>query len=185
MGEHCLCPNGTARKKNLNATPETPTQIESPHTMKNLTTFALFLLLVMGGGIAIGFTTAPGAWYASLEKPFFNPPNWIFGPVWTVLYLMIAFVGWRVWQQEDGAILRRLWSAQLCLNFLWSPVFFAAQMPGLALVVIAGLMFVIVLFVGKAWHQDRVSALFFLPYAAWVGFASVLNAAIFYLNQTA
>jgi tryptophan-rich sensory protein len=150
--------------------------------MKHLISFALFMLLVVGGGIAIGITTAPGAWYAALEKPFFNPPNWIFGPVWTVLYLMIAFVGWRVWQQEGGANLRRLWGAQLCLNFLWSPVFFAAQKPGLALFVIACLMFVLVMFFRTAWRQDRVSALLFLPYTAWVGFASALNAAIFYLN---
>jgi benzodiazapine receptor len=152
--------------------------------MKKLTTFALFILLVMGGGISIGVITAPGAWYASLQKPFFNPPNWIFGPVWTALYLMIAFVGWRVWQHEDGAVLKRLWGAQLCLNFLWSPVFFAAQMPGLALGVITCLMLVILVFIRTAWHQDRVSAMLFFPYAVWVGFASLLNGAIFYLNPS-
>ena len=150
--------------------------------MKKLTTFALFLLLVMGGGIAIGIITTPGAWYASLQKPFFNPPNWIFGPVWTALYLMIAFVGWRVWQHEDGAVLKRLWGAQLCLNFLWSPVFFAAQMPGLALGVITCLMLVLLLFVRTTWRQDRLSAMLFVPYGVWVGFASTLNGAIFYLN---
>lgn len=150
--------------------------------MTNLTRLALFLLLVMGGGIAIGIITAPGAWYASLQKPVFNPPNWIFGPVWTVIYLMIGVAGWRVWRREDGADLKRLWGAQLCLNFLWSPVFFAAQMPGLALGVIAFLMLVILMFIRTAWRRDRVSALLFLPYAAWVGFASVLNGAIFALN---
>lgn len=151
--------------------------------MKPLTRFALFLLLVMGGGIAIGAITAPGAWYADLQKPFFNPPNWIFGPVWTALYVMIAYVGWRVSRQQDGAALIRLWWTQLCLNFLWSPVFFAAQMPGLALIVIVGLLLTIILFVKSAWTQDRPSAVLFLPYAAWVGFASVLNSAILYLNQ--
>lgn len=151
--------------------------------MKNLTRLALFLLLVMGGGIAIGIITAPGAWYTSLQKPGFNPPNWIFGPAWTVLYLMIAVAGWRVWRRDDGAGLKRLWGVQLCLNFLWSPVFFAARMPSLALGVIACLMLVILMFIRTAWRQDRISALLFLPYAAWVGFASVLNAAILALNQ--
>lgn len=97
---------------------------------------------------------------------------------------MIAFVGWRVWQRKDGAALKRLWGTQLCLNFLWSPVFFAAQMPGLALWVIACLMLVILAFVRTAWRQDRLSAILFLPYAVWVGFASTLNGAIFYLNPS-
>ena len=150
--------------------------------MKSVATFLAFLLLVLGGGITIGFVTAPGVWYASLDKPFFNPPNWIFGPVWTALYIMIAYTGWRVWLHKDSAILKRLWVVQLCLNFLWSPVFFAAQMPGLALAIIAGLLLVIVAFVKTSWHQDRVSSVLFLPYVGWVGFALTLNAAIFYLN---
>jgi benzodiazapine receptor len=150
--------------------------------MKNILSLLVFLLLVVGGGIAIGFFTAPGAWYAGLEKPSFNPPAWIFGPVWTALYLMIAFVGWRVWHLIDGAVLKRLWAVQLGLNFVWSPLFFAAQMPGLALGVILCLLLVILVFIRTAWQQDRLSAILFIPYAAWVGFASVLNGAIFYLN---
>jgi tryptophan-rich sensory protein len=157
--------------------------MKTKNTMKNLTSFALFVLLVMGGGIAIGIITVPGAWYANLQKPFFNPPNWIFGPVWTALYLMIAFVGWRIWQQADNAMLKRLWVTQLCLNFLWSPVFFTAQMPGLALGVIACLLLATLFFVKTAWSQDRLSAILFGPYVAWVGFASILNGAIFYLNS--
>ncbi|MGI9373312.1 MAG: TspO/MBR family protein [Hyphomicrobiales bacterium] len=150
--------------------------------MKPFASFLLFLCIVMGGGIAIGTLTAPGDWYAALQKPPFNPPNWLFGPVWTVLYVIIAFVGWRVWQRRDAPLLRWLWIVQMGLNFLWSPVFFAAQNPTFALIIILCLLLTIVLFIRTVWHLDRRSALLFMPYAAWVGFASILNTAIVYLN---
>jgi benzodiazapine receptor len=142
----------------------------------------LFLLLVVGGGIAIGYLTAPGDWYAGLAKPSFNPPNWVFGPTWTILYVLIAVAGWRVWRKESGGWTMRLWWMQLALNFLWTPVFFGAHRIGLALVVILLLLSVIVAFIASSWHRHRPSAWLFMPYAAWVGFASLLNAAIFALN---
>ena len=92
-----------------------------------------FILLVVGGGLLIGFLTAPGPWYEALAKPSFNPPNWLFGPVWTVLYVFIAIAGWRIWQRERPGTAMKLWWLQLVLNFLWSPVFFALQQIGLAL----------------------------------------------------
>ena len=101
-----------------------------------------FLLLVTGGGLAIGYFTAPSEWYAGLAKPSFNPPGWIFGPVWTVLYILIAVAGWRTFERDRRSWPMRLWWAQLVLNFLWPPVFFAAHRIGLALVVIL-LMFAI------------------------------------------
>ena len=87
----------------------------------------LFLLLVVGGGLVIGYLTAPGDWYAQLAKPAFNPPGWVFAPVWTTLYVLIAISGWRVSRRQEGHSTRtsiRLWWIQLALNFLWSPVFF-------------------------------------------------------------
>jgi hypothetical protein len=69
----------------------------------------LFLALVVGGGLAIGYFTAPGEWYAQLEKPGFNPPGWVFGPVWTVLYVLIAIAGWRVWRRDSAGRPMRLW----------------------------------------------------------------------------
>jgi tryptophan-rich sensory protein len=150
--------------------------------MKNFGSLLLFLVLVMGGGIVIGTLTAPDEWYQNLQKPFFNPPNWVFGPVWTVLYLAIAYVGWRVWRHEYHSALKRLWIIQMALNFSWSPVFFAAQKPALALVIILCLLSTIAVFIRAAWHPDRPSALLFAPYIAWVGFASALNAAIVFLN---
>ena len=145
---------------------------------------AMFILLVMGGGIAIGVVTAPGDWYANLEKPFFNPPNWIFAPVWTVLYMVISYVGWRVCDIEKNNPLMRLWGLQLCLNFIWSPIFFGAQNPRLAFFVIGFLLVVILLFIWSAWRNERISAMLFIPYLAWVGFATTLNGAIYILNPT-
>jgi tryptophan-rich sensory protein len=141
-----------------------------------------FLVLVIGGGLAIGYVTAPGEWYADLAKPSFNPPGWIFGPVWTVLYVLIAVAGWRTFERDRRGWPMRLWWAQLALNFLWSPVFFAAHRIDFALVIILLLLTAILAFTASSWRQDSVAALLFAPYAAWVGFASVLNAAIFALN---
>jgi translocator protein len=153
--------------------------------MSNRLALPMFLVLVVGGGLAIGYLTAPGAWYAQLAKPAFTPPGWIFGPVWAALYVLIAIAGWRVWRRDRGGRPMRLWWTQLVLNFLWSPVFFSAHQIGLALVVILLLLGAILAFIIRSWAQDRVAALLFVPYAAWVGFASVLNASIFALNQVA
>ena len=150
--------------------------------MNRYASLVIFLVLVIGGGLAIGFLTAPGEWYAGLAKPSFNPPNWIFAPVWTVLYALIAAAGWRVWQCKSDVWPIRLWWAQLLLNFLWSPIFFAAHQINLALVVILLLLAVILVFIATSWRRDRAAALLFIPYAAWVAFASVLNASILVLN---
>jgi translocator protein len=152
--------------------------------MRQLTSLPFFLIGVMGVGLSIGVLTAPGDWYAALQKPMFNPPNWIFGPVWTILYMGIAFVGWRLWQQENQGVLRRLWSLQMGLNLLWSPAFFAAQLPMLALLIILMLLGTLFFFERRAWQFDRLSAVLFLPYLAWVSFATALNFAIVYLNWT-
>lgn len=141
-----------------------------------------FLVLVIGGGLLIGWLTAPGEWYRALAKPAFNPPDWLFAPAWTLLYLLIALAGWRIWRMESGKWLMRLWWAQLLLNFLWSPTFFAAHEIGLALVIVLLLLAAIVAFILSCWRRDRFAALLFLPYAAWVTFASALNASILALN---
>ena len=140
-----------------------------------------FLGLVVGGGLAIGYLTTPGEWYARLAKPAFTPPGWIFGPVWTGLYVMIAVAGWRAWRHSHKGPLQ-VWWVQLVLNFLWSPAFFAAHQIGIALILLLLLLATIVAFIGLSWRQDRAAAGLFMPYAAWVGFATVLNASIFALN---
>lgn len=142
----------------------------------------LFIALVFVGGGVIGFYTAPGAWYAGLEKPPFNPPNWVFAPVWSALYVLIGIAGWRVWRLPAGGAAQVAWWVQLALNFLWSPIFFAAQNIELALAVIVALLATIAGFIALAWRVDRPAALLFVPYAAWVSFATLLNAAIWWLN---
>ncbi|WP_196260046.1 TspO/MBR family protein [Pelagibacterium limicola] len=150
--------------------------------MRSWLLLAVFIIAVIGTGSLLGIVTAPGPWYAALEKPWFTPPNWLFGPVWTVLYLLIAIVGWRVWNRPGLPTLKGLWVVQMALNFLWSPVFFGAQAIGLGAIVILALLAAILAFIGKAWTRDPVSATLFVPYAAWVGYASALNIAIFLLN---
>ena len=140
-----------------------------------------FLAIVIGGGLLIGFATRPGSWYAGLVKPSFNPPNWVFAPVWTLLYVMIAIAGARTFERgSDFAF--GLWVAQLALNFAWSPVFFRLHRPGVALAIVVALLAVILAFIGQCWHADNVSALLFVPYACWVAFATFLNASIVRLN---
>ena len=150
--------------------------------MKRDVSLILFLVLVLGGGLAIGFITAPGGWYAGLTKPGFNPPAWLFGPVWTVLYVLIAVAGWRVRHRHRNRWSMKIWWAQLALNFLWTPVFFGAHQIGLALVVILLMLAAILVFIATAWRLDRVAAWLFVPYAAWVAFASLLNGSIWAMN---
>lgn len=147
--------------------------------MKTAVLYVIFAVAVMAIGGGIGISTLPGAWYAGLAKPFFTPPNWVFGPVWTSLYAIIGIVGARKWLL-GGAV--KLWWAQMALNFMWSPVFFGLQMPLAALGVIAAMWGLIALFIFREWGRDRVSALLFVPYLAWVSLATALNAAIVVLN---
>ena len=149
---------------------------------KNLIPLVLFIALVLGGGTVIGLMTLPGEWYAALNKPSFNPPSWIFGPVWSALYVMIAIAGWRIWTRARDSIAMKIWWAQLALNFLWTPVFFSAHQIFAAFAVILLLLALIIAFILTAYRRDRIAALLFLPYAAWVAFASVLNGYIWALN---
>lgn len=144
----------------------------------------VFIALVLGGGLLIGASNVqePGGWYAGLNKPPFNPPGWVFAPVWTVLYVMIAIAGWRIWMRERGGAAMATWFVQIALNFLWPPIFFGLQRPGAALIVITALIVTIAMFIVQSWHGDRVAALLFLPYAAWAAFAALLNMSIVMLN---
>ncbi|MDI6028702.1 tryptophan-rich sensory protein [Corticibacterium sp. UT-5YL-CI-8] len=149
---------------------------------KNYLSLAVFIAVVLGIGLLIGFVTLPGEWYANLQKPAFNPPNWVFGPAWTILYVLIGIAGWRIWEIDRYGGAMKLWLLQMVLNFCWSPAFFGAQRIGLAMVIILLLLLAILAFIGVAARRDKMSALLFVPYAAWVAFATALNTSIWMLN---
>lgn len=124
----------------------------------------------------------PGAWYATLVKPVFTPPGWVFGPVWTVMYILIAIAGWLVWRAEGIGLLLVLWTVQLVLNMAWSWIMFERHEIGWALVDIVLLWLVIAAFIALAWSTRPVPAVLFGVYLAWVSFAALLNFRIWQLN---
>jgi translocator protein len=150
--------------------------------MKKILIHLLFIALVVGLGALIGVANVPGEWYQSLAKPPFNPPNWIFGPVWTALYVLIGIAGARSWLSAPSSARMQMWFGQMALNFLWTPAFFGAESTALGLMVILPLLLAILAFIRMSWTADRPSALLFLPYLAWVGFATLLNLSLFLLN---
>ena len=135
-----------------------------------------------------GLATTAGVrdWYPSLVKPSFTPPDWLFGPVWTVLYIMMGIALWWVWRRQGEVPVRTpltLFAVQLLLNALWSVVFFGLRSPGAALVDIL-LLWVAIGLTIRAFRQVSVrAAVFMLPYWAWVTFATALNASIWVLNR--
>jgi translocator protein len=149
--------------------------------MRRRIALVIFLLLAFTAGF-IGSRFMPGDWYAQLDKPPFNPPNWIFAPVWTALYAIMAVAAWRVWLRTkvDAAI--GLWLAQLVLNTAWSWLFFGRHSLGGGLVEIVALLALIVATTVAFWRRDRTAGWMMLPYVGWVAFASVLNASLWYLN---
>ena len=149
--------------------------------MNRYVKLAMFVAIVAAVALTAG-QFMPGAWYAGLAKPAWTPPNWLFGPVWSVLYLMIAVAGWLVWESEAAPSARWRWVAQLVLNGMWSPVMFGAHNITLALVVIVLMWLAIAAFIGATWRQVRTAALLFVPYLAWVSYATALNFAVRRLN---
>lgn len=142
-------------------------------------------LVVCFGAAAVGSLSMPGAWYASLNKPSWNPPSWVFGPVWTVLYAAMAVAAWLVWRR--GGLARQrgamgLFLLQLALNAAWSPVFFGMQRMGLALVVMMLLWAAIAATMVAFFRVSRGAGWLLVPYLAWVSFAAVLNFTLWRLN---
>src|SRR6188474_1406934 len=132
--------------------------------MRKSASLAFFLLLGVGGGLTIGFFTTPGDWYAGLNKPSFNPPDWLFVPVWALLYVLMSVAGWRTFLRDSSGWGMKLWWTQLVFNFLWSPTFFAAHRIGFALTIVLCLLAIIIIFIIVSWRQDRVASGLFAPY---------------------
>lgn len=121
-------------------------------------------------------------WYLSLTSPPGTPPNWVFGPVWTALYVLIGFAGWRAWRRAGASAAVRLWGWQLFVNALWTPAFFGLHSTAAGLVVIVALWPPLVLTVRAFLNVDRIAAALMLPYAAWTGYATYLAAGFWWLN---
>jgi translocator protein len=147
---------------------------------------ALMLFLVLTFlAPAAGVWGMPGEWYAGLNKPSWNPPSWVFGPVWTTLYTCMAVAAWLVWRQGGWKKQRLALTAyviQLVLNAAWTPIFFGLQQPGWALVEILFLLAAILITVRFFAQATRCAAGLLLPYAAWVAFASFLNFTLWRMN---
>lgn len=150
---------------------------------RNRWALAAFVALALGGGTAIGTLTGPDGWYAALAKPSYNPPNWLFAPVWSTLYVMIGIAGWLVWSCDRKSSAMMLWWTQLVLNFMWSPTFFALHHIGLAMVIVALLLAAVWAFVAVTARRVPRAALLFVPYGLWVAFATTLNAGLWILNR--
>ena len=152
-------------------------------------------LVGLGGFVAVclavaaigGRVTAQSVrtWYQTLHKPEFNPPDWVFAPVWTLLYVLIAVAGWRVWRRRGfgGApVAIAAYATQLALNLAWSFIFFGGRMIGAALADILLLLAAIAITAALFRRIDRVAAWLLAPYGAWVAFAAALNYALWRLN---
>ena len=147
----------------------------------------IFLVVCFAAAGIGGAVTTPkiATWYAALAKPSWNPPNWIFGPVWSALYFCMAIAAWLVWRQKgftDAKFPLTLFAVQLVLNVLWSCIFFGFEKPGFAFVEVLLLWTAIAATMATFWRLSMIAGVLFVPYLAWVTFASVLNFVVWRLN---
>jgi benzodiazapine receptor len=158
---------------------------KSKRDVLGLGLFLAVCLAVSGIGGAITATSV-GTWYQALEKPSFNPPDWVFAPVWTALYVMMAIAGWRVWRRAPSDARWKglgVFAVQLALNLTWSFLFFGLQRIDLALVEIVVLLLAISLNTVIFWRIDRLAGALFVPYLLWVSYATALTASLWLLNR--
>jgi len=154
---------------------------QPPSLSRNLLALVGFILITFCAPI-VGAFSPPGEWYVAINKPAWNPPAWIFGPVWTALYLMMAIAAWRVWRRDGWRLALWLYFTQLLLNATWTPVFFGAREIGWALVVIIALWIAILCTLLAFLRISRSAGWMLCPYLAWVSFATVLNFTLWRMN---
>ena len=148
---------------------------------------ACFVAICLAVGAIGGWVTRPAldAWYPALAKPWFTPPDWVFAPVWTALYVAMGAAAWLAWRSPERIRVQDalyLFAIQLGLNLGWSLLFFGTRAIGLALADILALWLAIAATTRAFWHLDRRSGLLMLPYLAWVSYAALLNGAIWWMN---
>jgi tryptophan-rich sensory protein len=154
------------------------------NTLKAVLSISFCFVLGSSGGL-ITINEIPG-WYATLQKPSFNPPNWLFGPVWTALYIMMGVAFYLVWRNPPSAARGKALSAflvQFALNCAWTPVFFSLHQLGAALVVIVLMWLAILRTIFLFAPFSKTASWLMVPYISWVSFATLLNAAIWWLNK--
>ncbi|WP_439870293.1 tryptophan-rich sensory protein TspO [Pseudomonas syringae] len=145
-------------------------------------TFFIFLLACCAAGTT-GIIFKPGAWYESLEKPSFTPPDWAFPVAWTTIYLLLAWAGYRLTLIPGSEIVLALWAAQIALNTLWTPVFFGANRLFAAMVVLVLLWGVVAAMIVMALQLDIITGLILFPYLVWLSVAAALNFSILRHNR--
>lgn len=150
--------------------------------------FAIFILICLIVQIVGSLWTKEtvSTWYPTLIKPSWTPPDWVFGPVWFSLYIMIAISGWLIYRTRDSH--RRttaliFYGCQLSLNFIWSFLFFSLQSPLLGGIDIILLLLFIIFTIANAWSVNRWASLLLIPYLVWVTYATTLNIGIWLLND--
>jgi tryptophan-rich sensory protein len=157
-----------------------------PSTARRVLGTALAVVMCNAVGIAGAFfTSTDTAWYQSLQKPAFQPPGWVFGPAWTLLYSLMGIALYRVFEKRSAPTARvalGFFAAQLFLNGIWSPIFFGAQALTFALAIIGVLVVLVAVTIRQFRTVDRLAAWLLVPYLAWLCFATTLNATIVALN---
>jgi len=154
--------------------------------MNNTLKFIISIILpqLIGGVGALVTISSVGSWYQTIDKPFFTPPSWVFGPAWTTLYLLMGIALFLIWKSDHPSKKTALWvfGIQLVLNGIWSPAFFGLESPILGLVVILPLWILIVVCIKVFFPIHKTASYLMVPYLLWVSFATALNAGIWYLN---
>ena len=158
--------------------------MKSSQTRGSLGILGLLILLTLGIGWLGSRATLPEitGWYANLIKPSFNPPNYLFGPVWSTLYLLMAISQWMVWKSSQNKLTKIFFFLMLVSNALWSPVFFKYHQIGWALVVLAFYLITLGAWVRCLYQENKTAAYLQSPHLLWVSFATILNASIYLLN---
>ena len=159
--------------------------MKSSQTRGSLGILGLLILLTLGIGWLGSRATLPEitGWYANLTKPTFNPPNYLFGPVWSTLYLLMAVSQWMVWKATENKLTKVFFFLMLVSNALWSPVFFKYHQIGWALVVLAFYLITLGAWLRCLYQENKTAAYLQSPHLLWVSFATILNASIYLLNR--